>query len=47
MKSRLLHPGMLFVTAFVALVFVIPLAQMLFSRPHGENLRQVLLLRAG
>lgn len=47
MKSRLLHPGMLFVTALVALVFVIPLAQVLFARPHGEGLRQVLALRAG
>ncbi|MCQ4630872.1 hypothetical protein [Shinella lacus] len=47
MKSRLLHPGMLFVTALVVLVLAIPVAQMQFSRPHGESLRQVLLLRAG
>jgi len=38
---------MLFVTALVFMVLAIPLAQMQFSRPHGENLRQALALRAG
>ncbi|WP_168168907.1 hypothetical protein [Shinella sp. HZN7] len=47
MKSGLLHPGMLFVTALVFLVLSIPLAQMQFSRPHGQDLRQALLLRPG
>ncbi|HEV7250768.1 MAG TPA: hypothetical protein VGN93_27645 [Shinella sp.] len=47
MKSKLLHPGMLFVTALVFLVLAIPVAQMQFSRQHGESLRQALLLRAG
>ena len=47
MKSKLLHPGTLFVTALVFLVLTIPLAQMQFSRPHGESVRQALALRAG
>ena len=47
MKSKLLHPGVLFVTALVVMVLAIPLAQFQFSRQHGENLRQALLLRAG
>jgi hypothetical protein len=46
-KSRLLHPGVLFVTALVFMVLAIPLAQMQFSKPHGQDVRQVLLLRAG
>ncbi|CAK7256905.1 MULTISPECIES: hypothetical protein [unclassified Shinella] len=47
MRSRLLHPGTLFVTALVFLVLSIPLAQMQLSRPHGQDLRQALMLRAG
>ncbi|MCJ8025429.1 hypothetical protein KYK30_09015 [Shinella yambaruensis] len=47
MRSRLLHPGTLFVTALVFLVLSIPLAQMQFPRPHGQDLRQALMLRAG
>ncbi len=44
MKSRLLHPGALFVTALVLLVLAIPFAQ---SRPHNEDLHRILSWRAG
>lgn len=47
MKSRLLRPGMLFVTALVFMVLAIPFAQTQFFRPHNADLRQVLLLHAG
>ena len=47
MKSRLMHPGRLFVAALVVLVLAIPLARMHGPRPHGQDLRQALILRAG
>ena len=45
MKSRLLYPGALFVTALVLLVLAIPLAQ--FPRPHNEDLHRALTFRVG
>lgn len=47
MKSRLLYPGALFVTALVLLVLAIPLAQSQFPRPHNEDLHRALAFRVG
>lgn len=47
MKSRLLHPGALFVTALVILVLAIPFAQVQIPKPRGEALRQAFAMRAG
>jgi hypothetical protein len=47
LKSRLLHPGALFVAVLIVMVLAIPFAQVQFSRPHANDVRQVLLLRAG
>ena len=47
MKSRLFHPGTLFVTALVFMVLAIPLAQTQFSRQYNEDLHRAFLGRAG
>ena len=40
MKSRLLPPGLLFVTALVVVILAIPFARALSSQPHNEGLSQ-------
>ena len=47
MKAKLLHPGMLFITALIVTVLAIPFAQMQFSRQRGDDVQRVLLWRAG
>ena len=43
MKTRLLNPGALFVTALVFLVLAIPFARGQFSRAHNEDLQRAFL----
>ena len=47
MKSKLLNPGTLFVTALVVMILAIPFAQVHFSRARGADVPQILLWRAG
>lgn len=47
MKSKLLNPGTLFVTALVVMILAIPFAQLQLSRSRGNDVRQVFLWRAG
>ncbi|MBO9628764.1 hypothetical protein [Shinella sp. WSJ-2] len=47
MKSKLLNPGTLFVTALIVMILAIPLAQVQLSRVRGDDVPQVLLWRAG
>lgn len=47
MKSKLLNPGTLFVTALIVMILAIPFAQVQLSRTRGADVQQVILWRAG
>lgn len=47
MKSRLLPPGLLFVTALVVVILAIPFARSPSSRPHDEGLSKAFAGRRG
>jgi hypothetical protein len=47
LKSKLLNPGTLFVTALVVMILAIPFAQLELTRARGDGIPQVLLWRAG